>query len=73
MTNQNPIAKVGQHVGFKSDVEQYAEVIEVRRVRGWDGRINVSYIVKAPADGFSGHYIGRSDTAEIYHDDCFED
>ena len=54
--------KVGDHVSFKSDVEQSAEVIEVRAD---------SFIVKAPLDGFSGNYIGRDDIAEIYKDEIW--
>lgn len=54
--------KVGDWIGFKCDVEQHAEVIEIRRD---------SFVVKAPIDGFAGHYIGRSRTHEIYFNEIF--
>ncbi len=66
-------AKVGDIVSFKSDVEQSARVIEVRKGRDLMGRPQIVYVVQAPADGFSGHYIGRSDTAIIDASDCWDE
>ena len=67
------IAKVGDWVSFKCDVEQSAQVIEVKKVpdpRRF-GRPRIVYVVAAPLDGFSGHYIGRYDTHEVDADDCW--
>jgi hypothetical protein len=44
--------EVGTGVGFKCDIEQYAEVVKIEGTK---------LTVKAPPDGFSGHYIGRCD------------
>ncbi|MEE8609017.1 MAG: hypothetical protein V3S55_15540 [Nitrospiraceae bacterium] len=60
-------------MGFKCDIEQSAEVIEVKKSRDWQGRAQVTYVVKAGPDGFSGQYIGRDDTYEIDSRDCFDD
>lgn len=68
-TKQTQI-KVGDYVSFKSDIEQSAEVVEIKTERRMYGPATV-YVVKAPADGFSGHYIGRADFAEIDADDCW--
>ena len=61
--------EIGTHIGFKSDVEQSAEVIEIKRRASWEGG-NI-YVVKAPVDGFQGEYLKRSRTAEIYEDEIF--
>ena len=66
-------AKVGEHVGFKCDVEQYAKVVKVTQARNWCGDPKVVYTVEAPPDGFCGQYIGRSDFHEVDHDDTFDD
>ena len=60
--------KVGDHIGFKSDVEQCAEITKINRSR--DG---LSFTVKAPPDGFSGSYIGRCDFYEVYEGDLWID
>ncbi len=52
---------VGDHVQFKCDIEQTAEVVEIKSKGGRDYKL----IVKAPLDGFSGNYIGRANFAEI--------
>lgn len=67
--NQNTV-KVGDFVSFKSDVEQSAEVIEIKTYSGYRGKPLV-FVVKAPADGFSGNYIGWAKTQEIFADDCY--
>lgn len=63
--------KIGDSIFFKSDVEQSAEVIEIQVNRNNPWSEGYIFIVKAPADGFSGHYIGRQDTAEVYSEDIF--
>ena len=56
---------IGDHVGFKSDVEQTAEVVEIKwQSNGYCGQ-RLTLVVKAPPDGFSGNYIGRADYADI--------
>jgi hypothetical protein len=64
---ENVTVRVGDHIAFKSDVEQSAKVIAIKEGHS-TGYI---FTVKAPADGFSGHYIGRQDTAEVYSDDVW--
>ena len=57
--------KIGTHVGFKCDVEQTAEVVEIKwQSNGYCGQ-RLTFVVKAPPDGFSGNYIGRDDYADI--------
>ncbi len=62
--------KVGDHISFKCDVEQSAEVVEIDT----SGKMGFGtwYKVKAPLDGFSGHYIGRDDFAWIDEDHIFD-
>ncbi len=63
--------KVGDHVGFKSDVEQSAEVTGFRRVNTVSGRQTWEIIVKAPADGFQGAYISGCRTTTVELDQIF--
>ena len=67
MTNPPAIYKVGQVVGFKSDVEQYGTIVEVR-----EDRYNATeYKVKA-SDRFHGEYIGGQEYTLIYEDQIFD-
>ena len=63
--------KVGDWIEFKCDVEQSAEVVEIKSVRLWSGEMEREFLVKAPDDGFSGGYIGRSDFHTVMESDCF--
>ncbi len=67
MDGMTTTIKVGDHVGFKSDVEQSAEVVSIESY----GIGNAKIIVKAPPDGFSGHYIGRCDRTELFGSDIW--
>lgn len=62
--------KVGTWIGFKSDVEQSAEVVEIKTVEGFTGKRTV-YLVKAPASGFEGEYLRKMAFAEIDAEDIF--
>lgn len=66
--------KVGDFVGFKSDIEQSAEVIEikVRRIE-WSGKSENVYVVKAGPDGFQGEYINGCATTELWESDLFSE
>ena len=66
--------KVGDCISFKCDIEQSAEIVKINRSRhSWNGTTVTSYTVKAPPDGFSGHYIGRDDFYEVDEDDVWVD
>lgn len=54
--------KVGDFVGFKCDIEQSAEVVKIEP----HDTHGAKFTVKAPPDGFAGHYIGRNDFHEVY-------
>ena len=60
--------RIGDRIAFKCDVEQSAEVIAIKK--HWND-LGYVFTVKAPPDGFSGHYIGRQDTAEVFSDDVW--
>ena len=62
MNGETVTTKIGDYISFKSDIEQSARVVEITSDRWTD---NPVFIVEAPADGFSGHYIGREDFAEV--------
>ena len=63
--------EVGQFVSFKSDIEQSAEIVEIKQETLFDRRRTKVFVVKAPPDGFSGSYIGRSDFYNIYASDAW--
>jgi len=63
--------KIGDYISFKCDIEQSAKVVRVVRDKDYLGRPEVSYIVEAPLDGFSGHYIGRDDFHTVSHRDVW--
>ena len=50
-------AKVGDYIGFKSDVEQYAKVIKIVYLWTVSGNKTKAYVVEAPEGGFQGDYI----------------
>jgi len=56
--------QIGDYVGFKSDVEQYAKVV------AYDG---YSLKLEAPEDGFSGSYINGQDYTWQDKDSCWVD
>ena len=73
------IRKVGDRIGFKADVEQYARIVKVEVRKSWyiglksdvEQEQCVVYTVKAPPEGFQGDYIGRADFHEVDHDDTW--
>ncbi len=66
------VIKVGDFVGFKSDIEQSAEVIEIKvRIIEWNGKRENVYVVKAGPDGFQGGYINGCKTHELWESDLF--
>ena len=60
--------KVGDSIGFKCDVEQYAEVVQINTTT-----YGLTFTVKAPPDGFSGSYVARSDFVDVRADDAWID
>ena len=60
--------KVGTWIGFKSDVEQSARVVEIKEERRFSGRVTI-YVVEAPLSGFEGEYLSGLKFAEIYSDE----
>ncbi len=64
--------KVGDTIGFKSDVEQYATVVKViKRRHDYNGKMETFFEVKAPLDGFDGDYIGRDRFHTVHELDVF--
>ena len=60
--------KVGDFVGFKSDIEQYGGVTEIRK-RSWGGY----ELVIANEGGFIGEYIGGKTTTTMFAEDVWVD
>lgn len=60
-------AKVGDWVGFKSDIEQSGRIKEIK----YDTRGKM-YVLENP-NGFEGGYIGGQTITEEFADDCWED
>lgn len=63
--------RVGTWIRFKSDVEQTAEVVEIKKVQTWTGERTTVYVVKAPPEGFKGEYLRKMAYAEIDERDTF--
>jgi len=61
------VVKVGDYVCFKCDIEQGAEITKIIT----DSRGRAKLYFKAPPDGFSGEYIGDSDTHSELATDCW--
>ena len=59
--------EVGDHVCFKCDIEQSAEVIKIGQTR-YSGR---QLTFKAPADGFAGQYINGQEFHQELASDCW--
>ncbi len=56
---------VGDWVGFKSDIEQTGQIVEIIR-----GRYNVE-LVLANEDGFSGDYLRYAKRTTVFAADCW--
>lgn len=70
ITFQGPVAqtsmvevKVGDWVGFKSDVEQYGQVTKIAG----------DWLHLRNSQGFRGAYLNGDKTAEMHIDDCWLD
>lgn len=60
--------RVGDYVGFKSDIEQYGQVVEIRR-----GILGGVDLVLENTNGFQGAYIGGSTRTTQRALDCWID
>lgn len=58
--------RVGDHISFKSDIEQSAKIIAIFAQDG-----HTQFLVEAPVDGFSGDYIGGAGATILYASDCW--
>lgn len=61
--------KVGDYVGFKSDIEQYGKIIGIWPASTGRGKV----LLVENKDGFSGDYIGGETTTEVHASDCWVD
>ena len=59
--------KVGDYVGFKSDIEQYGKIVEIKR-----SYMGVSLVLENK-NGFSGDYIGGQEITTELARDCWID
>ena len=60
---------VGDSVGFKCDVEQYGEVVEINKLRGYEGN-GYELILTG---NFSGGYIGGRTRTTVFAEDVWTD
>ena len=63
--------KVGDIVGFKSDIEQAGRIVEITPAKWGNGK--TLHLVPTSDSGFSGEYIGGSDGYQINASDCWVD
>ncbi len=61
------LVKIGDTVAFKSDIEQWGKVIDIKR--DWKG----DQLVLENIHGFDGHYIGGSTITTQMARDCWAD
>ena len=61
--------KVGDWVGFKSDIEQYGRITQVKQ-GVYHGQF---YLTLENPNGFSGEYIGGQTVTVERNDDCWVD
>ena len=59
--------KVGDNVAFKSDIEQWAKIIEIKRTYA-----GVALVLEN-RHGFSGDYIGGDTITTVLARDCWAD
>lgn len=67
-TVQGKTVKVGDVVGFKSDIEQHGRIVEIRR-----NMLGYTELVLENKHGFSGHYIGGQTKTVEMASDCWID
>jgi len=63
--------KIGDYVGFKSDVEQGGEIVKIMRSTFCPGEHILT--LKAGPEGFQGGYIGGDVTTTVNTSDCWLD
>ena len=60
--------KIGDTIGFKSDIEQYGIIVGIN-TNGWG---DVEYEVKPAGDHFEGEYLSRTQqTTDVRADRCW--
>jgi hypothetical protein len=59
--------KVGDSVGFKSDIEQGGEITKIKRSQWGNGYT----LTLRNEDGFSGEYIGGDTVTTVDSSDCW--
>ncbi|MBM4179633.1 MAG: hypothetical protein FJ211_09940 [Ignavibacteria bacterium] len=67
-TVEGQIIRVGDYVSFKSDIEQYGQVIEIRL-----GILGGVDLVLENTNGFTGEYIGGATRTTQRAVDCWLD
>jgi len=60
--------KVGDHVGFKCDIEQGGQIVEIKEC---PFRRGAMVLVLENKYGFSGEYIGGQTRTEVDASDCW--
>jgi hypothetical protein len=65
VTIEGKTVKVGEWVGFKSDIEQSGKIVAIKR--GTRGPV----LVLENPNGFDGGYIGGQRTTEVDAADCW--
>jgi hypothetical protein len=69
-TVDNKTVKVGDTVGFKSDLEQYGRIVSISQ--GWRGK-NLTLEPAGPFKTFIGDYIGGCISHVVNAEDCWID
>ena len=64
------ILKVGDFVGFKCDIEQYGEIVGIKRQ---SGMFRPTMVVLSNPSGFDGDYIGGETKTTESVDDVWKD
>ena len=66
-TVDGQVVKVGDYVGFKSDIEQYGKIVEIKQ-----SYMGASLVLENTS-GFSGGYIGGDTITTELARDCWID
>ena len=64
------VVKVGDWVGFKSDIEQSGKVVAINRAGGYRSGVELTLENES---GFSGDYIGGQTSTTLSSLDCWID
>lgn len=67
VTVDGQVVKVGDYVGFKSDIEQYGKIVEIKQ-----SYMGASLVLENTS-GFSGDYIGGDTITTELARDCWID